>query len=471
MKKRDVKPDRERLKISEKFSPGSRKEKEVIELLQMMIQTDTSNPPGNETVLAEKLKDYIDKKGFDNVKTKIIESKPTRGSLIITIDGSNPDKYPTWGFMSHLDVVPAEGRWKHPPFSGEIVNDEHDKFIWGRGALDIKSMGASHVTAALTLLEEGFIPRGTIKILLCADEEQGGHWGLEYLLEHHFDDVRVDCCINEGGGFKLPINNDFVIQVGEKGVFWTKLRIRGEAGHGSMPPAYEKFAIYRMMQVLERIRKYKKKIEIKEEYLNMINGLSLPSFIKVLLKKRRLLPGLVKLASKITKIDINRVIMPLVTDSIAPTNFHSGSKENSISPVAEVILDIRTLPAHDRDTVTKMLEEAIGKELWNDLEWEGLENQACTVSSINNSYFDKIRETLNEIYDGSKLIPFLSQGSTDSKFFRDKGITCYGFCPAVKDEDLSFSDLLSLAHNENERISLLNLMLAVDFTYRIMKKV
>ena len=77
------------------------------------------------------------------------------------------------------------------PFSGEIVQAPHDQFIWGRGAIDIKNLGTANLTALFTLLKEGFRPKGNLKILLCADEKQGGHIGLDRLIQDHFDAVRV----------------------------------------------------------------------------------------------------------------------------------------------------------------------------------------------------------------------------------------------------------------------------------------
>ena len=251
---------KDQLNLSDAIRPNSSVADMAVQLLQLMIQTDTSNPPGNEILLTEKLDAWIQNQGFDCVKTQIIETDPTRANLIIDVAGSEPDSYPSWGFMSHLDVVPAEGKWEHPPFSGEIVQAVHDQYIWGRGALDIKDLGAANLTALFTLLKEGFQPKGNIKILSCADEEQGGHIGLGRLIQDHFDAVKVDCCLNEGGGFKIPIGNDFQIQIGEKGIFWTGLKLHGRGGHGSIPPAYESFAIYKMIHALENLKKYKTKL-------------------------------------------------------------------------------------------------------------------------------------------------------------------------------------------------------------------
>lgn len=463
-------PTSARIRLDPRFLPGTPAATRAIELLQAMVRIDTTNPPGNETALATALKAWVDTRGIDFVHSRIIGSSPDRGNLIIDIDGADPGTAPSWGFMAHLDVVPAEGDWIHPPFSGDLVQDQHDAFIWGRGSFDVKYLGAAYLVAIFTAIEAGFRPRGNVKILLCADEDQGGEQGVGWLVEHHPDMVRVDCCINEGGGFKIPIGDDFVIQVGEKGVFWTKLKVTGQGGHGSMPPPYDSLAIYKLARVLDRIKRRKVTVEINPAYIATVNALSLPRALKWMLRRRYLLKPLMALVKALTGLDFGQVILPLVTDSVAPTVARAGVKENAISPEAELVLDIRSLPGHDRDAINAMLARATGKDLWPGIEVTPLVNQRATTSGLDNEFFTIIDATMQELYPGANLVPIISQGSTDSKFLRRSVILAFGFCPTIKDDDLTYPELLALAHNANERVSVTNLMLAVDFTYRLFRR-
>ncbi len=453
------------------FQPDTKIAQETIQLLQKMVRVNTTNPPGNEIALATVLREYVEKERFPFLSTKIIESEPTRANLIIDVQGTSPDNHPSWGFMSHLDVVPAEGTWIHPPFAADLIPDKNDRFIWGRGTMDIKSLGAAHLIALLTLLREGFRPQGNLKVLLCADEEQGGKKGMGFLVQHNLADVKVDCCINEGGGFKLPLGNDFVIQIGEKGVMWTKLRIRGVAGHGSSPPAYNQFAIFKLIKVFERLKKYKPPLILGDEYAHLRDAVSLPGIAKWLMARKTILRSVLAFGSKLFKQDLQRLVLPLVQDTIAPTNFHSGVKENSISPTAEGILDIRTLPGHDRPFVNNMLKKAIGPKLFEQLELEAIDNQVATTSPIHTPEFAEIKDIMREMLPGANLVPMLGEGSTDCKYYREKGLLSYGFSPTVKDADLTYAELFNLAHGENERISVKNLMIQLDFAYRLMKRV
>lgn len=95
----------------------------------------------------------------------------------------------------------------------------------------------------------------------------------------------------------------------------------------------------------------------------------------------------------------------------------------------------------------------------------------ATTSPINTPYFEFIAEILHEMYPGANLVPVLGIGSTDMRYYRKKGVTCYGFSLLVKDKDLSYGELLAMSHAPNERISVTNLMLATEFAYRAMRRV
>ncbi len=446
--------------------------KETIEFLQNSIQINTTNPPGNEIALARFIQEKFEKENNPRIKTKLIETRPSRGNLIVTVEGADPKNNPIWGFASHLDVVPVskDEHWDHPPFSGELVQLEHDQFIWGRGAFDMKQIGVAHAMGLIVLLREGFQPRGTIKLIYEADEERGGEEGMAILMEEYWDDMKVDYLITEGGGYKLPTGRDFAIQTGEKGKCQTLIRATGVAGHGSTPDPYEKFAIYKIVKILEKIRKKKRKIYMLKEYKQLIDAASLPTLLKILLKRKRMVRKILFLASKLTHEPFDKFFIPMLTDTIAPTIIRAGNKVNVISPTAELSLDIRILPGHDREFIHNKLEKIIGKKLFRELELESIDYALATTSPINTILYEKIQTTLEEMYPGANLVPILDTGGSDMKHLRKKDIPCYGFSLLLKDPDLTYDDLVGMSHAPNERISVSNLMLATEFTYRLMKK-
>jgi acetylornithine deacetylase/succinyl-diaminopimelate desuccinylase-like protein len=187
---------------------------EITGLLSELIRIDTTNPPGNETEAAEFLETNLEKNGFTCEK---YESKPGRGSVVTRLKGTG--EKPSILLLSHLDVVAANPKeWSVDPFGGVIK----DGFVWGRGALDMKSMTAIEVTIMKRLKRRKVKLKGDIILAATADEEKGGEEGAGWLARNHPEKVRADYVINEGGGLAVPIDGKsmYTIQTAEKGILW-----------------------------------------------------------------------------------------------------------------------------------------------------------------------------------------------------------------------------------------------------------
>src|SRR6202142_3182193 len=166
---------------------------EAVELLQRLIRFDTVNPPGNERVAQEHLAGVLSAAGL---QCELLGRTPERPNLVARIDGEAPG--PTLCLLSHVDTVPATpSEWSHDPWSGDLA----DGFVWGRGALDMKSQTAAEVVAATSLVRGGWRPaHGSLLVVVLVDEETGGAEGARWLTETHPEKVRCDYLLNEGGG-------------------------------------------------------------------------------------------------------------------------------------------------------------------------------------------------------------------------------------------------------------------------------
>lgn len=217
---------------NEGLSPA---EVEVVDLCRELIAIDTSNygdhsGPG-ERKAAEYVAGKLDEVG---VEPTIYESHPGRSSVVGRIAGADSSRPPLL-IHGHLDVVPADANdWTHHPFSGEIA----DGCVWGRGAIDMKDMDAMTLAVLRQRMREGRTPPRDIVLAYLADEEAGGSWGAQWLVDQH-PELFADCseAISEVGGFSFTAGNDqrlYLIETAEKGIAWMKLTARGNAGHGSM---------------------------------------------------------------------------------------------------------------------------------------------------------------------------------------------------------------------------------------------
>jgi succinyl-diaminopimelate desuccinylase len=144
---------------------------------------------------------------------------------------------PNLVFAGHTDVVPPgdEKTWKHPPFSGEVTNDE----LYGRGAVDMKGGLACAVAAVLDHLNHhGGKPKGSISFLITGDEEGIAVNGTPKLLKwaaahgETFD----HCILGE------PSNQNELgdtIKIGRRGSLNGHLIVTGKQGHVAYPQRAE----------------------------------------------------------------------------------------------------------------------------------------------------------------------------------------------------------------------------------------
>jgi len=145
-------------------------QQETTELLQRLIRANTVNPPGAERAIQESLAADLSAAGFE---VDLLGADPERPNLVARLRGESDG--PTLCLLSHVDTVLATPEdWTHDPWSGDI----DDGFVWGRGALDMKSQTAAEVVAALSLARAGWRPAaGDLLVVVVVDEEVGGELG------------------------------------------------------------------------------------------------------------------------------------------------------------------------------------------------------------------------------------------------------------------------------------------------------
>src|SRR6266566_8114561 len=156
------------------------------------LRIDTSNPPGNETAGARFLQQLFAKEG---IETRLVGSNPARQSIYARLNSGSSEK--ALLLLHHIDVVPVVmNEWSKPPFSGLRSGG----YIWGRGALDIKSLGIAEAMAMLDLKRRHAPLKRDIIYLGVADEELGGLNGCKELLEKHAELFsNVGFVLNEAG--------------------------------------------------------------------------------------------------------------------------------------------------------------------------------------------------------------------------------------------------------------------------------
>ena len=145
--------------------------------------------------------------------------------------------------------------------------------------------------------------------------------------------------------------------------------------------------------------------------------------------------------------------------TFAPTIAHGGTKINVIPDRVDLQIDIRTLPGDGDAEVRAMLDEALG-DLADKVELVASVDDPSTASPIDTPLWDSLGRVTQAFYEGSKIVPFMTVGATDARFFRRLGTTVYGF--GLFSTDLSFEDYGTMFHGDDERVDVESLQLSTD---------
>jgi acetylornithine deacetylase/succinyl-diaminopimelate desuccinylase-like protein len=415
---------------------------EVTDLLQRLIRMDTTNPPGNETIAAELLRDYLEASG---VACELIAKVPERANLVARILGGSG---PSLLLLAHTDVVLADpAEWSVPPFSGELRDGE----VWGRGALDMKGQVAASAVAIASLAREGFRPSGDLIFAAVADEEVGHGFGLQWLCEAHPDAVRCDYAVNEGGGERRELPNGGAIYeatVAEKMTAPFRLLVRGRSGHASMPGIADN-ALVKAAQLVERLAAYRPEPQLGPEveaFLSVVLG-DVPPALEAAQRMREVSPAAAD------------VVEPLLVPTFSPTMISASQKRNVIPALCEVEVDCRLLPGQTPEHVEPFIRAVLGGDIEYDLEWVE-RAQGGTRSPLDTPLWRAVEEFVAEAEPGAKAAPLACVGFTDSHWLRAAFDTvAYGFFPTTG--ELPSDVAVSLVHSADERVPVSDLELGV----------
>jgi acetylornithine deacetylase/succinyl-diaminopimelate desuccinylase-like protein len=424
---------------------------ETVELLQALIRNrcvnDGTAESGQEVRNSDVLAAYLDGCGLDLQR---YEPTPGRVSIVGRMHGSDPAA-PSLCLMGHTDVVPVNpDGWCRDPFGGELVDGE----VWGRGAVDMLNLTASMAVAVRHLVGTGFRPRGDLVYFAVADEESGSRHGAQWMADHEPEAITVDYVLTENGGLHSgPAEAPFVgVNVGEKGVAWRRLRVRGTPGHGSMPWRTDN-ALVKAAAVVQRLARYRPPARFHELWKTRVETLDVDE------ETRRLMLDPDSLDELLEEMPSAGVAGHLhaCTHTTFSCNVLDGSMKTNVIPDAVAIdVDIRTLPGENSAAVEEHLRTALG-DLADAVEVEILMNDQASISRTDSPLWDSLQRAVNRPFPTARLTPQLVVGFTDARVFRALGATAYGaglFSPA-----LDGGDFARRFHGNDERIDVESLEL------------
>lgn len=389
---------------------------EIVRHLRRYLEIDTSNPPGNEAAGVTFLGEILARHGIEHRR---LTSPSGRASLFARLPATVDDPEGALVVTHHIDVVPADPeRWRQPPFSGRLKGE----IIWGRGAIDVKSLGIAQLVAMVRLAASDSPRKRDLIYLAVADEETGGVEGMKFILDTHprlF--ANVAGVLGEGGVNRI-IGQQVIwwgIEVEQKRPLWLRLTTRGRGAHGSTPLLDT--APHTLVSALAR-------------------AVAPPPDLRVVPGARRFLEALAEVEGESTATLLRELdamlekpgVPPLppswlgvLYDSLQVTRLEAGDSINVISPVARADLDIRLLPDTDQAAYLDALERRLGDAVEVEIL---LDAPPAAASPTDTDLYRALEQVLGV---RGPVVPAMIPGITDSRYFRQRGIPAYGWNPFV----------------------------------------
>lgn len=428
---------------------------EAARWLQGYLRIDTSNPPGNEQRAAAYLAGLLQKEG---IAVRQIATPQGRTSLWarLTSPGSSGRAVL---LLHHMDVVPPGPGWTVPPFAGLIKDGK----LWGRGAIDDKSLGIAYLAAVADLKRRRVPLERDVIFLAVADEESGGFQGTGWLLAHHPELFQgVEAVLGEGGRSQVVAQGPtqgsknrllwWGIEVAQKRPLWLEVSTSGRGGHASglNPESANHMLIQALARLLARPARWRVTAPARD-YLKAIAPLHAEPMRHILADpdksvtengpKEFLLPGMAN----------------LFLDTVQVTVLSGGARINVIPAQSSALLDVRLLPDTDGNAFLAGVQQALGK----DCEVKVLVTAPpAAPSPASGRMYAAMQKVLGT---EALVVPTFIPGFTDSRFFRERRIPAYGLSPFA----LSGEDTRGI-HNPDERIPLAELDRGVERMRRIL---
>ncbi len=269
----------------------------AVTLARTLIGFDTRNPGGNEAACIEYLGDQLQNAGFVVQTSTFAKGRPSLVARLGTGDG------PALCFAGHIDTVPLGNTpWRFDPFGGEI----QDGRLYGRGACDMKSGVAAFVTAACRVAPR-LNKKDDLIVVIVAGEETGCE-GSSHLAKNRK-------LLGNAGAVVVGEPTSNYPLVGHKGALWLSARFQGCTAHGAMPEKGDN-AVYKAAAAVGRLQRF----------------------------------------------DFDMAPHPLLGDpTLNVGTFHGGLNINSVPDVAEIGLDIRTMPGLDHGDLIRRIKDCLGK--------------------------------------------------------------------------------------------------------------
>ena len=417
---------------------------EAVELCRDLIRFESVNDGTGRGKGEREAAEYVAGKLAEvGLAPQVFESATNRTSVVTRVAGEDPSR-PALLIHGHLDVVPAEPKeWTYDPFAGEVA----DGALWGRGAVDMLDMDAMTLAVVRDRMRTGRKPPRDVVLAFVADEEAGGVFGAQWLVEQQ--PALFEGCteaISEVGGFSLSVNDDlrlYLIETAQKGMAWMRLTASGTAGHGSM--INNDNAVTRLCEAVARLGASEFPVHVTATVRAFLDEVG--DAFGIELDPDDMPATVAKLGP------LARIVGATLRNTANPTMLDAGYKHNVIPGRASAMVDGRFLPGFE-DEWEREIDAVLGSEVVR----EYTHYDIALETEFEGALVDAMAGALKAEDPGARTVPYMLSGGTDAKSFSRLGMRCFGFSPLRLPPDLDFAGMF---HGVAERVPLESLEFGV----------
>jgi acetylornithine deacetylase/succinyl-diaminopimelate desuccinylase-like protein len=399
---------------------------EAMRHFQALVQIDSSDPPGNETRVAEYVKKTLEAGG---IPVMMVAKDPARANIIARLKG-NGSKRPLL-IMGHSDVVRVDpAKWTFPPFSAT----REGGYVYGRGTLDDKSdLLAAMMTMLLLKRQNTPLDRDVIFVSEVGEEASTGP-GIEYLVNEHWSDIDAEFCLAEAGGVRLKNGQAryALVETTEKQPRAARLIAKGPAGHGSRPLRTN--AVVHLAKAVETIAAWDPPMRFNDTTRYYFEKMATVSSPEEAARFKGLFDAAQAPAVREYLAEHDPISYSMLHTSISPNIIQGGYQVNVIPSEAEATLDIRALPDENIAAFYDAMRKAIGDPSIELVPETINQRPGAAPSKLDSEAYHALEAAYKSIYNVI-TIPEMQTGATDMAFLRAKGVQCYGVGAMVDDED------------------------------------
>jgi len=430
------------------------------DIYRQLVELNTSVWTGDITPAANAMAKRFRDAGFSEQDIFVGGPAPKKHNLVVRYRGrGGPGAPKPVLLLAHLDVVEAlKADWSNDldPFTFT----ERDGFYYGRGTADDKAMASLFVAAMIRLKQEGYVPQRDIILALTADEEGGASNGVDWLIRKHRDLVDAAWVINEGGGGALRDGKPLLhsVQAAEKVYADFTLRVTNAGGHSSVPRPDN--AIYQLADGLVKLSKFQFPVEL--------NPVSRAFFERsAAAEKPEMAAAMTALAKDPSNAAAAAVIAKdprynsMMRTTCVATMLKGGHATNALPQLAEANVNCRMAPTASKESVRATIAKVVGDAAIAVFDTTTAE-RASPPSEMRPEVIGAVEKLTREMFGDIPVVPTMSTGATDSRYFRALGIPAFGVSGLFSDPTVD-----ARAHGRDERVRIEWYYKGQEFLYQL----